>query len=396
MKISAINMTNFDSHKLKNKDNKLNFTGFTQQALKSNTYNDIKFEFMGVFYSQHFSRYSTMTTNSTPEEVMYGLKNAVMNFIRNHDKDKGFERTAEKFNTNIYIADPNEVISAEIRAQHGYIVTDNEPMFPSLEALKNKYLSTTEHPHDYFSDLRKYRDYQTRVINTDNNSIDEAQSTIDGFYDRYFNGDMPNYLASPEWQKEHLENRTKKDIEVQRLPKLKKRVAQAQLKSEYADKISKILEKSGNDFVDRDRIAREIDGINKRLSSIDEYINRHLQNIDDTKANKIVAENDLPLFEDEYEQIKLAFQNPENKDKIFKFQVEEKKQALEGLKSQIKMMEDSISSYTREVNDAIAFKNNAPEMLRNTQNQFQELLARLKENYTEIENFYINNNLRLL
>ena len=158
------------------------------------------------------------------DKISQYLANNVQMYTEKFDKNRTFEKTENKYNTKFNIADPNEKITDKIRDEYGYIVYDNEPPFPTIEQLKDKYTSRKAVPHDYFADLTNYITYQQRVISADENSLE--------YPDDDYTAEQGDMYSS--------------------------RINKAQQKIIYAQSLFNMMYKTGQEFIYKDELVNRL------------------------------------------------------------------------------------------------------------------------------------------
>lgn len=236
MKISTVNLYPANGFRLNNKKNNNvppAFSGRTADPVNVNEYNFISFTILGQNMHDYFMGIENRLEKGrdSEEKIADGLAKNIKEYNKRFDLNRFFEKTPNAYSTKLYIADPNEIITEDLRQKHGYIVHDREPAFPSFEELQNKYTSPIKNSHDYFKDLKDYIGYQTRVIDSDSKKLEENK-----------------------------EKDTKKYQE---------RIKEASRKKKQASELLDILSKSGDDFAQRDICAENLASLKRKYKQAD-------------------------------------------------------------------------------------------------------------------------------
>ena len=245
MRISAINTYNVKSsqnnlYNSKNKNNNIknnapSFSGHGANPIITNERGDVSCYILGEDMAPYFRDYNVNIKKDSVDKISQYLANNVQMYTEKFDKNRTFEKTENKYNTNFYIADPNEKITDKIRDEYGYIVYDNEPPFPTIEQLKDKYTSRKAVPHDYFADLTNYITYQQRVISADENSLE--------YPDDDYTAEQGDMYSS--------------------------RINKAQQKIIYAQSLFNMMYKTGQEFMYKDELVNRLADLKAKYNSAD-------------------------------------------------------------------------------------------------------------------------------
>lgn len=391
MKISAINL--YSPRGLKNNAQKNNlpksernaspaFKGHTEEPLLYKSYDNVSFNILGKRIDNSYTRYSTTELYAAPSEVADSLAKSIVKYNREYDRNRYFDKTANNTDTKLYIADPNEKITEEIRKKHSYIVYDNEPSFPTFKQLENKYTSTSQDTHNYYKDVTDYIEYQKRVIETEKKNIEKAKKFIDDFPNN--NEEIkkldyiPAHLYSERYNAVSSEEKLKIKEEEKNILVYQKRMNQAKLKAGYAQNIYNLLCRNGDDFVQRDILVKNYESLK------DSYIR-----IDDTIKECIrLKDVNEKQFHEEEQELK---------------ELKELKAESYYTRSEIIRIEESVKSRKRyvinsekEIENYKNFKQTAPQKLKAAQDELNSLLNKMGKDFETLKKYYIDNNLDLL
>ena len=281
-----------------------------------------------------------VSINASEEKIADYLARNIKTYTENFDKNRTFEKTENKNSTKLYIADPHEVITDEIRAQHGYIVYDNEPPFPTLEQLEEKYTSQEPKPHDYFQDLRHYITYQQRVISADEDAIVN-----------------PAEGSTPEQEM-----------------KYRGRILKSSAKIACAQNLYNILYKTGQDFMYKDFLANELETLKSKSKIAD-------QKLKDIEISKYLIDENIvktQTFLDNYYEKGSDYLSYNQRMSIF---------------CSISEMGRRGERLQKEYDDYTNIKNNGPQMIEKTQNELNKLLDKMGKNFEEVKAYYENNDI---
>ena len=345
---SAINRQNNSNNKNIQKSNNQNisskpsFSGYTENPIIPNEYGYISCYILGQDLKPYFMGIENRVdiNNDSEEKIADYLARNIKTYTENFDKNRTFEKTPNKNNTKLYIADPNEAISDEIRANHGYIVYDNEPAFPTLEQLKGKYTSSKPDPHDFFHDLRDYITYQQRVISADEDSIEN-----------------PVDRNTPEQENKYRE-----------------RIDKSQQKVDYAQNLFNIMYKTGEDFMYKDFLANKLATLKYKYNVAD----RRLKDIEFHKYLTDEGIEHNQAFLDNYYESGADYLSYNQRM---------------GMQCSINSLKRSSEELQKEYDEYTEIKNNGPKMIEETQNELNRVLDKMSKNFEEVKAYYENNHL---
>lgn len=348
MKISAINtytvknrQNNINNHKNNtNKNLNPSFSGHTENPIIINEYDNISCYILGQDMRPMFQQSDyRVKSYDKPEKIADFLAENILAYSANFDKNRTFERTAEKNNTKFYVADPYETVTDEIRSKHGYIIYDNEPKFPTLEELREKYSSREVDAHDYFADLRDYITYQQRVVSADEDRLEN-----------------PVEKNTPQQEEEY-----------------KERMNKANQKVQYAQNLFNIMYKSGQDFMYKDQLVNNLADIQQKSKIAD-------VKLETIAFEKYLLDETIPGTERHYEN---EAKNPTDMNYKLRLSL---LQGIRYLKERSEQMQQEYDMYAH-------IKDHAPEMIASTQEELNRTLGRMGRNFEEVKAFYENNNL---
>ena len=255
-------------------------------------------------------------------------------YCEKFDKKKKKKKTENKYNTKFYIADPNEKITDKIRDEYGYIVYDNEPPFPTIEQLKDKYTSRKAVPHDYFVDLTNYITYQQRVISADENSLE--------YPDDDYTAEQGDMYSS--------------------------RINKAQQKIIYAQSLFNMMYKTGQEFIYKDELVNRLADLKAKYNSAD----FKLENI---AFEKYLNDECIPRKEKTYESFASQASPANYMTRL-------------SLLQSIEMYKKRSEEYQKEYDMYANIKAHGPEMIAQTEGELNHDLDKMSKNFEEIENFY--------
>ncbi len=341
MRISAINTyipakQNRLNNKTQTNNSKPAFSGHSANPIISNEYGYISCYILGQDMKPFFMGVENRVdiNNDSKEKIADYLARNVKLYTEKFDKNRSFEKTQNKLDTTFYIADPNETITDKIRNEHGYIVYDNEPAFPTVDELKEKYTSEKPNPHDYFADLRDYITYQQRVISADEDSLEN-----------------PIEKNTPEQEAKYYS-----------------RINKANQKVIYAQNLYNIMYKTGQDFMYKDELANRLEDLKTKYK----LANVKLETI---AFHKYLTDESIPRQIDEYERLEKNA-NPTN--------YLERMGRLRGIsdaKERSKKLQQEYDMYAN-------IKTHGPEMISQTQDELNRVLDKMGKNFEEVKGYY--------
>lgn len=344
MRISAINTYNVKSsqnniYNSKNKNNNIknnapSFSGHGANPIITNERGDVSCYILGEDLAPYFRDYNVNIKKDSVDKISQYLANNVQMYTEKFDKNRTFEKTENKYNTKFYIADPNEKITDKIRDEYGYIVYDNEPPFPTIEQLKDKYTSRKAVPHDYFADLTNYITYQQRVISADENSLE--------YPDDDYTAEQGDMYSS--------------------------RINKAQQKIIYAQSLFNMMYKTGQEFIYKDELVNRLADLKAKYNSAD----FKLENI---AFEKYLNDECIPRKEKTYESFASQASPANYMTRL-------------SLLQSIEMYKKRSEEYQKEYDMYANIKAHGPEMIAQTEGELNHVLDKMSKNFEEIENFY--------
>ncbi len=338
MRISAIhNYTSLRRNNIKNNKTAANpaFSGHSANPMIKDEKGYISCYILGQDMRPYFNNIGNYVkiTDSKEDRARFLAQN-VQEYTREFDKNRTFEKTDNKLDTTFYVADPNETVTDDIKSAHGYIIYDNEPKFPSLEQLKEKYTSQKQCPHDYFADLRDFITYQQRVISTDEDSL-------------------VNPVEENTLQQEEL---------------YKKRIEEANKKAAFAQNLFNIMYKTGEDFMYKDQLVKRLEDLKEKYAKVDSTlediaVEKYL--VDESRRNTFfqLCHNSSHLGSVQRQAMQCYVNNADAK----------------GIELQKK--------YDYYAN----IKAHGPEMIEQTQNELNRVMGKMARNFEEVKSYYEDN-----
>jgi len=316
--------------------------------------------------------------------------------------------TLEHTNGNssrVYYADPEEIITPQIRKDHAYIVYDNKISFPKLEALKDYYFSDNEKEGIYSNGRAKLGEwveifnYYERVKKTDLNKLDklflekqkkeeelkkaeEYKRKYDEIYVSNPWGDVPEDKKKADYY-EHA-NREALYFINEKINYYKNKIEKSKNQQRVAAELFSIWEKATKLFHSRDDIARSRVGI---LYDLNGDFSKHSEKL---KTEK----NILEAKKQEYEVV-------ENWKKLRESQIKEENEKPFTSSSTKMENNDELKALVKKItniNDEIRWKTNfvkkleqIPDKIKENDAEMKKVLAELAKLYPELEKFYETN-----
>ena len=261
------------------KSGHLAFRGITYEPVKKTSYGYRYVEIFGV------------NMNDIKGDVYYGNRTLDQNiqlYNEKIDANRKFVKTKNDKSSLFYIADPNEVVPDEKFKEHGYIVYDTEPPFPTSEQIESKFTCTSADSHDYFKDLRQYIQYQKRVINLEAENISKIVDEIKNSNKTDDNNNVSsNPFGSLSYSPKMLRKITDSEAKIEK----------ATIKAERASKLFDILSESKEDFELRDMIAGKIRYIEDNYADIDTKLK-------DVETKKYIVDENIEKIKKELSAVR--------------------------------------------------------------------------------------------
>lgn len=352
MRISAINL--YSPRGLKNNAQQNNvqknernaspaFKGHTEEPKEVKRDFKVRYNILGKdmhdTYKDDFDFAEAKGTS--PERISKFLAESIEEYKKRFSPYRTFEKTQNVTNTKLYIADPNEIVTDEIRKNHGYIVHDNQPPFPALEQLEKKYTSRTPDTHDYFKDFNEIIEYHDRSIAADEKRLEKIKKHANEGKDSYA---FHNDLDSLSYQI---------------------RINEANAKILKAQGALKILAVNGDDFIQRDILVNELDYLTKTYACIDSKLK-------DTEYQKYMCDESL------------------RKNKMFlqKWETELPYNARCSLYNSIRDSEERSPKLQQEYDTYVDIKHNGPARIKELQYEINYLTNKMSNDFKKLKEFY--------
>ncbi len=340
MRISAINIyTPAKQNKANNNKSQINntskpaFSGHRENPIIPNEYGYISCYILGQDMKPFFMGVENRVdiNSDSKEKIADYLARNVKLYTEKFDQNRTFEKTDNKLDTTFYVADPNETITDKIRSEHGYIVYDNEPKFPTVEQIKDKYTSAAPNPHDYFADLRDYITYQQRVISADEDRLEN-----------------PVEKNTPE-QEELYHSRINK----------------SQKKVIYAQNLFNIMYKTGQDFMYKDELANRLEDLKTKYKMAN-------TKLEDIAFHKYLVDEGIGSNEGLLKR---------NEDNFSSYERNGIQGAINNSKEYSKKLQKEYDMYAN-------IKTHGPEMIEQTQNELNRVLDKMGKDFEEVQAYY--------
>lgn len=348
MRLSAIN-TYTPAKQNKVNNNKLHysntsrpaFCGHLENPIITNEYGHISCYILGRDMKPFFmgEENSVDINNDSKEKIADYLARNVKLYTEKFTTSRTFEKTQNKFDTTFYVADPNETVTDKIRDEHGYIVYDNEPKFPTVEQIKEKYTSEKPNPHDYFADLKDYMAYQQRSIYADKSRLENPLQNNTAEQEKY-------YLA--------------------RINKSHKKVI-------YAQNLFNIMYKNGQDFMYKDELANKLSDWKTKYKTAD-------KKLEDIAFHKYLTDESISRQIKDYERLKKNADSTNYQERMFRL-------------INIRDSKEYSQKLQREYDMHANIKERGVEMIEQTQNELNRVLDKMSQNFKEVKAFYQDNKL---
>lgn len=337
MKISAINV--YSAQRYSNNSNKTqknmtpqSFSGRTENPEKVNEYGFVSFSILNHDMSDFLRQRDIRLQKpySSQEKIAEAFAKNIEDYNENFEPDRYFEKTENTDSLKLYIADPNEVVTEKVKNEHAYIVHDNEPKFPTMEQIRSKYLSESPEPHDYFKDISRYLAYQKRVILADSNNLKTAECHFG------LNSDEAEGYTD--------------------------RIVSASQKVVKARNVLGELNKSGEDFMYRDFLANKLQDLKQKYKTVDIHLK-------DIEFKKYITDEGIQKNKELLERNSKNFGYYERN----------------GIQGAIRSSIEYSKKLQKEYNEYFAIKQNGPQMIQETQDELNNVLTRLRQNYEDFE-----------
>lgn len=312
------------------------------------------------------------------------------------------------YTVDVYFADPEEVVSSEIKTSHEYVVSDNEPRFPSINKLKEKYFSNNSpYKEDFHKDCKIIFEYHDRLKAADLRRLVELEQEKENLEKElrvastYKEGLADNYVENP-WghgSGEKAKASYFHGINTDRLTKLnndiqyyKNRLARTKEQQELAVTLYNILNESGGLFILRDQLLEERYDV-FRIPG-ESYYGRSMYKIEDVPeqlAKYQTRVNDL----EQTIQTTQSWLNLRKKEAAGYRTYSEKEKD----RDDIAELEYRIGVLTKNLNEAkriLKYIESIPEKYAQINNRLKAILHKLANNYPKVDAFYRTNARKIL
>lgn len=433
MKISPIKTTNVSKNLDAKIKSKKDLTSFGVNNTQTNPNSDIdpqksaeamKTTFLSnVSFSGHTEKMHS-TVYGTSGELCYSIDSACRynngsntnpvnvivtskHYHPNSSVEVRYDRSREP---KVYFADPQEVVADSIKSSHEFIVYDNEPKFPSLDMIRNKYFNKY-YDIDLHAFCKTIYDYHERLKVLDLKEllklteIKEQQEKELAYAEKY-KQQLEQHSTNTPWNsdKEHLNtaeyfcriNRSRLYYTNEKIDYYQNRLKNSKEQQELATTLYSILDEAGALFIERDDSYRTSiayvwnrfgdfstrEGAIKTIQKAKEAYQTLKGNLDTTKSWRELKQNEFNLEE----------QNVYNYDWQYCGGRTTAEKELESLDNKIKNMEKELES----IKNNIDYLEKIPKKYMSSKQNLKIVLSKLENLYPKAEKFYKENAKRLL
>lgn len=309
----------------------------------------------------------------------------------------------------VYFADPEEVVSDDIKTKHDYIVNDCEPKFPLLDQIREKYFNNYNE-EDLHGRCRTIYDYHERLKKCDLKELlnlmkikDQQEREL--AYAEEYKQNLENSSIEAPWStnKEDLNtadyycslNRSRLYFTNEKIDYYKNRIENSKTQQRLATTLYSILDEAGQLFMERDSLSRIL--INTKYTDYGRICSKE-------DAIKVVnkARAALSLLESKYSTLQTwqtlkhrEFEQEEENNDTWDWKAIEKEKALKELDNLTRKLKN-IAMEINELKPVVKKLEELPAQYDNTSANFQEVLGKLAKLYPKVEAFYKENAKRML
>ena len=308
----------------------------------------------------------------------------------------------------VYIADPQEGISKEIKENHDFILYDNEPKFPLLDNLRRKYTDTYGDHTDYHQYCKTIFDYHERLKSADINTLiklEDEKVTFEKEFEkslkykqRFEESTVENPWGKASEQKakaQYFHDGNDKMLQKNRddINYYKARIEHSKGQQALATELYNILNESGELFIKRDELQKEIRGMQHYTEPGKYYSSyfSHIEEIDPVieKHRGIASELEQTLNTTKswYDLRGKESQNLRSEN-----DKQDAEKELKILKRKIDVLEYELKIENKFIETMEAL----PEKYNSLISTSKLVLRKLKQNFIKVEKFYAANAARLI
>lgn len=359
--------------------------------------------------SYYYGYYSYKTKDDLLKNLLINDKEFYPNSSIEEIRNLVLSQKNTPYTVNIYVADPQEGITKEIRAKNDYIVYDNEPKFPSLGELRCKYLSNEREDetnyHQFCETIFRYHERLKDVdiktlVNLEEEKVSlEKEAAISSSYRQNY---VDNYVQNP-WDKGseqkakaeyfHDKNNEKLQKKTAEIDYYKARLGYSKEQQGLAVELYNILNESGELFIKRDELLKEKERLTWFFIPGGKY--GHVQSKEDIYQLIDQQKNQLQDIEEKLKTTNSWYELREQEAKeINEYHYNEKEKAKQELEV-IKQKIEKINKEIEEKKEVIAKLEAMPEKYDRLNNTLRLVLRKLQQNFTKVEKFYATNARRL-
>ncbi len=396
----------------------ISFTGTTQNW-------DIK-----SVYNKDVKRYETSIVlqdgNSPKECAIYAPGNYkdsyhLRGLISNHSMmypNSSIEYTKNNYITHrVYFADPEEVVNAQTKKDHDYIIYDNRPSYPTLSQIRENYFNTEVNAENYGRIFENIGEYYYRLEMADKKELEKLEAERKEFqpeFDRslsYKNMIDSKIENTPWYSQKARDDREKADYYFslnnskmenynQKIGYYQDRMNFAQEQQQKAYTAYKLFNEVGPMFFERDEARNKYQLYETNIPRmINHEIPDYQQKIKDCKAEKERLETERDQYQKECDAIetykKYQKKSGQTVSAEQKRQMDSDKYMLldkiQQLSYPISKQEYAINCYTNLIKEAEEYiKTSTPE-IPILKEKFAAKSEEIKPYFNKMEEFYKNN-----
>lgn len=381
-------------------ENIIHGTYGTSGAVNIGSYPDSYYDSYG--YRGHYNNEQDAIERKIPQHRLYHENSSV-------------EKTSNSYKTNrIYFADPEEVVNAQTKRDHDYIVYDNYVDFPSLAEVRENYFNKEVDAKNFGQTFKNIAEFHYRRELADKRELTKLQKEKEPIQKEYdlsleYKNDLDDKMNKFPWQVDSLKkdkekadyfyaiNKEKLDNINQKIGYYTDRITYSKHRQELAVQAFRIFDEVGLMFMERDNIRHEIGYKNDTIRYAENSIKEESENIIKLNNQKSNTEEEMSalstLIKVNNKKISEINEKLESNNCYNEYSLRSNKKEIEQENSRLTYKITRLNEKLEEINKEMVrsqnYKKGAEGRLAEAKEYIPKLQARFEQKVKEIQDYYI-------
>lgn len=390
-------------------------------AIKSNFLNNVSFKGQTLTFRESSAGTSGQVNlavgNDNSRYYYRREEGEIPSIQRNalYRETSSIEKTKNSYRTNrVYFADPEEVVNAQTKRDHDYIVYDNYVDFPGLAEVRENYFNKEVDAKNFGQTFKNIAEFHYRREIADKrelNKLKKEKESIQRDYDLSldYKSTIDDKMNKFPWQVDSLKkdkekadyfyaiNKEKLDNINQKIGYYTDRITYSKHRQELAVQAFRIFDEVGLMFMDRDNIRHEIEHLKGKIQYSNDVINYQTQKMNNATDRKNSTEEEMSalstLIKVNNKKISVINQELEANNNYREYFLKSEKKELEQentkLTYKITRLNEELDKINEQIKECEKYKNEAETRIAEAEKSIPKLQARFEQKVKEIHDYYI-------